>query len=88
MYDRFSGFNFKLVSPRRVKKIIEHCALYFVASMNKKKKNRREIPVYTMYRETFPRQNSRQKIEGIELEKIEKQFKRDIYNSSFLKYTI
>ena len=38
MYDRFSGFNFKLVSPRRVKRIIEHCALYFVASMNKKKK--------------------------------------------------
>lgn len=41
-----------------------------------------------LHDETFPRQNSRQKIEGIELEKIEKQFKRDIYNSSFLKYTI
>lgn len=43
MYDRFSGFNFKLVSPRRIKKIIEHCALYFVAvKMNKKKKKKNE----------------------------------------------
>lgn len=43
MYDRFSGFNFKLVSPRRIKKIIEHCALYFVVvKMNKKKKKKNE----------------------------------------------
>lgn len=59
MYDRFSDFNFKLVSPRRIKKIIEHCALYFVAvKMNKKKKRktRREIHRLhdvSMYRETF-----------------------------------
>lgn len=82
MYDRFSGFNFKLVSPRRIKKIIEHCALYFVAvKMNKKKKRktRREIHrlhEVSMYRETFQDKNSRQKIEGIELVKIEKQLKR------------
>lgn len=72
MYDRFSGFNFKLVSPRRVKRIIEHCALYFVASMNKKKKkkeNRREIPVFTRRVKFFKTKFSRQKIEGIELVK-------------------
>lgn len=83
MYDRFSGFNFKLVSPRRIKKIIEHCALYFVAvKMNKKKKKRKtrreihRLHEVSMYRETFQDKNSRQKIEGIELVKIEKQLKR------------
>lgn len=50
MYDRFSGFNFKLVSPRRIKKIIEHCALYFVAvKMNKKKKKEKRDEKYTVY---------------------------------------
>lgn len=64
MYDRFSGFNFKLVSPRRVKKIIEHCALYFVASMNKKKKIDEKYPftrcIVKLFQDKIPDKRSRE----------------------------